>query len=92
MVGLLDDVKQRTQLVGHNRLELLLFQLDTKQRFGINVFKVREVIMCPRPVLGAKYTCSGARNCQHPGSCHIDDRPWYGARTRADAGHPNAAW
>lgn len=47
MVGLLDDVKQRTQLVGHNRLELLLFQLDTQQRFGINVFKVREVIMCP---------------------------------------------
>ncbi|MCP4406982.1 MAG: chemotaxis protein CheV [Gammaproteobacteria bacterium] len=47
MVGLLDDVKQRTQLVGHNRMELLLFHLDTDQRFGINVFKVREVINCP---------------------------------------------
>lgn len=47
MVGLLDDVKQRTQLVGHNRLELLLFRLDTDQRFGINVFKVREVVVCP---------------------------------------------
>ena len=47
MVGLLEDVKQRTQLVGHNRLELLLFELGTNQRFGINVFKVREVIVCP---------------------------------------------
>jgi two-component system chemotaxis response regulator CheV len=48
MVGLLEDIKQRTQLVGHNRLELLLFQLGTDQRFAINVFKVREVIVCPR--------------------------------------------
>jgi two-component system chemotaxis response regulator CheV len=47
MAGLLDDVKQRTQLVGHNRLEVLLFRLNTDQRFGINVFKVREVIICP---------------------------------------------
>ncbi len=48
MVGLLDDVKQHTQLVGHNRLELLLFKLGTEQRFAINVFKVREVITCPQ--------------------------------------------
>jgi two-component system chemotaxis response regulator CheV len=34
-------------LVGHNRLELLLFRLGGRQRFGINVFKVREVIQCP---------------------------------------------
>jgi two-component system chemotaxis response regulator CheV len=37
----------RTQLAGHNRLELLLFRLDGKQLFGINVFKVQEVIQCP---------------------------------------------
>ncbi len=47
MTGLLAEVTQRTQMVGHNRLELLLFQLDTPQRFAINVFKVREVITCP---------------------------------------------
>ncbi len=47
MVGLLEDVKQRTQLAGYNRLELLLFRLGMDQRFAINVFKVREVIMCP---------------------------------------------
>jgi len=31
----------------HNYLELLLFQLRGKQRFGINVLKVKEVIPCP---------------------------------------------
>ncbi len=47
MAGILDSVNQRTQLVGQNRLELLLFKLPGKQRFGINVFKVREVLQCP---------------------------------------------
>jgi len=47
MAGLLAGVDQRTQLVGHNRLELLLFRLNGKQRYGINVFKVREVLRCP---------------------------------------------
>ncbi|QOL27059.1 chemotaxis protein CheV [Thalassotalea sp. LPB0316] len=47
MAGILDSVNQRTQLVGQNRLELLLFKLVGPQRFGINVFKVREVLQCP---------------------------------------------
>lgn len=47
--GLLDSIERSTQLVGHNRLALLLFRLDDRQLFGINVFKVREVI--PRPKL-----------------------------------------
>lgn len=47
MAGVLDDVNQRTQLVGTNRLEMLLFRLHGKQRYGINVFKVQEVIQCP---------------------------------------------
>ncbi|MDF1588879.1 MAG: chemotaxis protein CheV [Gammaproteobacteria bacterium] len=47
MASMIDGVDQRTQLVGHNRLELLLFQLGSKQRFGINVFKVKEAIPCP---------------------------------------------
>ncbi len=47
MAGILDSVNQRTQLVGQNRLELLLFKLIGPQRFGINVFKVREVLQCP---------------------------------------------
>lgn len=48
MASILDSVNQRTQLVGQNRLELLLFKLVGRQRFGINVFKVREVLQCPR--------------------------------------------
>jgi two-component system chemotaxis response regulator CheV len=47
MAGLLDSVDQRTQLAGRNRMELLLFHLNGKQTFGINVFKVQEVIQCP---------------------------------------------
>jgi two-component system chemotaxis response regulator CheV len=47
MSGVLANVDLRTQLAGHNRLELLLFRLDSKQLFGINVFKVQEVIQCP---------------------------------------------
>lgn len=47
MTGVLDGVDRRTRLAGHNRLELLLFRLNRKQRYGINVFKVQEVIQCP---------------------------------------------
>lgn len=48
MSGVLASVDMRTQLAGHNRLELLLFRLDGNQLFGINVFKVQEVIQCPQ--------------------------------------------
>lgn len=47
MAGVLDTVDQRTQLVGENRLELLLFRLNGPQVYGINVFKVKEVLQCP---------------------------------------------
>lgn len=48
MASMIDGVDQRTQLVGQNRLELLLFTLGTDQLYGINVFKVKEAIPCPR--------------------------------------------
>jgi two-component system chemotaxis response regulator CheV len=44
----MDSVNQRTQLVGQNRLELLTFRLMGRQRYGINVFKVKEVLQCPQ--------------------------------------------
>jgi two-component system chemotaxis response regulator CheV len=47
----MDSVNQRTQLVGQNRLELLLFRLNGDQLYGINVFKVREVLQCPKLTL-----------------------------------------
>lgn len=48
MSNLLNAVNQRTNLAGQNRFELLLFRLNGPQPFGINVFKVREVIQCPQ--------------------------------------------
>lgn len=48
MAGVMESVNQRTQLVGQNRLELLLFRLDGEQIYGINVFKVKEVLQCPK--------------------------------------------
>lgn len=47
MSGILASVDQRTQLVGENRLELLMFKLNTRHTFAINVFKVKEVIRVP---------------------------------------------
>jgi len=48
MSKIMDSVNQRTQMVGQNRLELLLFRLHGKQVYGINVFKVKEVLTCPK--------------------------------------------
>lgn len=49
MAGVMDKVNQLTELVGQNRMELLLFRLSgLSQRYGINVFKVREVLPCPK--------------------------------------------
>lgn len=47
MSDLLKNIDRRTKLAGMNRMELLLFTLHDDQRFGINVFKVREVIRTP---------------------------------------------
>lgn len=47
MSGILASVDQRTKLVGENRLEILLFKLVGRQMFGINVFKVQEVLKLP---------------------------------------------
>jgi two-component system chemotaxis response regulator CheV len=44
---LLDRIDQRIRLAGHNRLALLLFRLGTRQLFGVNVFKVQEVLTRP---------------------------------------------
>lgn len=47
MSSFLKGVDQRTSLAGMNRMELLLFKIQGEQLFGINVFKVREVIRTP---------------------------------------------
>jgi two-component system, chemotaxis family, chemotaxis protein CheV len=44
---LLEKVERHTRLAGHNRVAMLLFRLGDTQLFGINVFKVREVLRRP---------------------------------------------
>jgi Chemotaxis signal transduction protein len=44
---LLEKVEQHTRLAGHNRVAMLLFRLGDAQLYGINVFKVREVMRRP---------------------------------------------
>jgi two-component system chemotaxis response regulator CheV len=51
MAGILDSVDKRTQLVGENRLEILMFRLAGRQLFAINVFKVQEVLQMPKLTL-----------------------------------------
>lgn len=46
-VTLLEKVERHTRLAGHNRVAMLLFRLGDEQLFGINVFKVREVLRRP---------------------------------------------
>ena len=45
--NLLETVDARTRLAGSNKMEILLFSLGTRETFGINVFKVREVGRTP---------------------------------------------
>ena len=58
MSELLKSIDARTKLAGTNKLEILLFSLGTNSRtgrretFGINVFKVREVMRTP-PITSA---------------------------------------
>ena len=58
MSELLKSIDARTKLAGTNKLEILLFTLGTNARtgrretFGINVFKVREVMRTP-PITSA---------------------------------------
>ncbi|MBN8448899.1 MAG: chemotaxis protein CheV [Candidatus Accumulibacter sp.] len=58
MSDLLRSIDARTKLAGTNKLEILLFSLGTDARtgrretFGINVFKVREVMRTP-PITAA---------------------------------------
>lgn len=41
--GMLDQIDARSNLAGSNKMEILLFSLGSDEKFGINVFKVKEV-------------------------------------------------
>ena len=54
MTTLQQEADPRTQLTGNNKFELMLFRLgeaqgsDRRELFGINVFKVREILVMPK--------------------------------------------
>jgi two-component system chemotaxis response regulator CheV len=53
MTTALHDIEERTNLTGNNKFELMLFRLgeapgtERRELFGINVFKVREILVMP---------------------------------------------
>ncbi|MBF0538135.1 MAG: chemotaxis protein CheV [Nitrospirae bacterium] len=53
---LFQEVQQRTQLAFTNQMEMLLFYLNDDQVYGINVFKIIEVIECPSSVVKMPYS------------------------------------
>lgn len=61
MSELLKNIDARTKLAGTNKLEILLFSLGLDARtgrretFGINVFKVREVMRTTADYCGSGY-------------------------------------
>lgn len=90
MTGIIDSIDRSTRLAGHNRLALLLFRLGARQIFGINVFKVQEVIRRPpmNRVPGAHSLVSGIADIRGRVIPVIDlSLALGGPALGADAGH-----
>lgn len=70
MQAVQQDIDERTHLTGSNKFELLLFRLGTdaalgkSELFGINVFKVREIVAMPSitPIAGTAAHALGVVN------------------------------
>ncbi|MGF1716538.1 chemotaxis protein CheV [Photobacterium chitinilyticum] len=91
MANILDSVDQRTQLVGENRLELLIFQLNSSQLFAINVFKVKEVVKLPKlnVLPGSHPNITGVANIRGQSIPVIDLRQAIGMRPVDNSGESN---
>jgi two-component system chemotaxis response regulator CheV len=50
MASSLDEALQRSNLSQSNQMEMLTFRLTDNQLYGINVFKIIEIIECPRHI------------------------------------------
>lgn len=70
MNDVMQEVDERSQLAGTNKFELLIFRLgedrksNTREVFGVNVFKVREALMMPpiTPLPGSPKHVLGVAN------------------------------
>lgn len=50
MSSAIDEAVQRTSLSLSNQMEMLVFRLTDRQFYGINVFKIIEIIECPKRI------------------------------------------
>ncbi|HIJ84543.1 MAG: Response regulator receiver modulated CheW protein [Magnetococcales bacterium] len=50
MENMMDEISQRANLAFSNQMEMLTFFLSDKQQYGINVFKIIEVIETPKEI------------------------------------------
>ncbi|WP_394203656.1 chemotaxis protein CheV [Shewanella waksmanii] len=91
MAKVLETVDQRTQLVGENRLELLLFRINATQLFAINVFKVKEVVKLPAlsELPGSHSSIKGVANIRGLSIPVIDLRQAIGFSAQAQAEDAN---
>ncbi len=91
MSGVLSSVDQRTKLVGENRLELLLFQLNSSQIFAVNVFKVREVLKLPplTKLPGSHHNITGVASLRGESLPVIDLRAAIGFKPMQDEEEKN---
>src|SRR5215469_2417577 len=70
MSDVMSEVEERSKLAGTNKFELLIFRLgedrnsNTREVFGMNVFKVREALMMPpiTPMPGSPKHVLGVAN------------------------------
>ena len=70
MYSVQQEVDERSNLAGTNKFELLLFRLgvdphgERAELFGINVFKIREIVAMPEitPVAGSPAHVLGVAN------------------------------
>jgi two-component system chemotaxis response regulator CheV len=91
MSGVLSSVDQRTKLVGENRLELLLFSLNGRQLYAINVFKVQEVLKLPplTKLPGSHHKISGVATLRGESVPVIDLRSAIGFRAMQEEEEQN---
>ena len=84
------DIEERTNLTGTNQFELLLFRLGAdsalgkSELFGINVFKIREIVAMPSitPIAGATAYSLGWSTCAGRSSRCWTCRPLWAASPR----------
>lgn len=91
MTTILDAVDLRTQLVGENRLELLIFRLHSAQLFAINVFKVREIVKQPHlhSLPGSHSSVCGVANIRGQSIPIIDLQKAIGVRATEESTETN---